>query len=63
MSVQESVSIPIITKFIVCNSIIVQDHSIPVNATYYSEEINELTKSDVFSLAPCKTQSTESSIH
>ncbi len=52
------VSIPFITKFIVCNSIIVQDYSIPVNGTYYTEEINELTKSDVFLLAPCKTQST-----
>ncbi len=51
-------SIPFITKFIVCNSIIVQDYSIPVNSTYYTEEINELTKSDVFLLAPCKTLST-----
>jgi hypothetical protein len=43
-----------ITRFIVSNSIIVHDYFFPVNCTYYAEEINELTKSDMSSMLHAK---------
>ena len=52
------VSIPVTTKFIFCIFIIIQD-SIPVNSTYQTVEINELSKPDVFSVAPHENISTD----
>jgi hypothetical protein len=51
------VSIPFTTKFIFCIFIIIQ-YSIPVNSTYHTVEINELSKTDVFSVAPHENIST-----
>jgi hypothetical protein len=48
-------SIPFISPFIVSDSIIVQEHSIPGNCTYCTEEKNdESTQSDVCSLLIAK---------
>jgi hypothetical protein len=52
-----AVSIPFTTKFIFCIFIIIQ-YSIPVNSTYHTVEINELSKTDVFSVAPHENIST-----
>jgi len=43
---------------LVLNNNISQDYSIPVHCTYCTEEINESTKSQVFSIAPHKNLST-----
>jgi hypothetical protein len=54
-----TVSIPFISPFYILLFInIVHNYSIPVNCTYCTDQINQLTKSEVFSMAPLKTIST-----